>query len=392
MKITLALASAGVALTLISVAGATTPAGAAATGTPAGTAWTVQPTPALPGGSGGALDGVSCPSAGDCWAVGSRGHVAPATGTEHTLAEHWNGTAWTIASTPGPATPTTTLESVSCPSRTDCEAVGYYGNGRRKNSTLAERWNGETWTVQPTPRPSTKAHNASFSAVSCLTPADCTAVGTYTLTTALHYATLAEHWDGHTWTVQPAPELKTSGELWAVSCLVPGWCLATGSETVPGKEFSEPLAEVWNGKTWAGQKVPDPAGSQDGELVGLSCSSRTACTATGDYFSTQASTGVALIERWNGKTWAMQQVKLPSGQPELFAVSCPSASNCTAAGVDNNVSLAVHWNGTTWATQPTPNPGPYGSDLGGVTCTATHCMAVGEHTSLSAGRTLAETN
>jgi hypothetical protein len=52
------------------------------------------------------------------------------------------------------------LIGVACTSATGCTAVGYSSpNGANlvnhpSPATLAERWNGSTWSIQPTPQPS----------------------------------------------------------------------------------------------------------------------------------------------------------------------------------------------------------------------------------------------
>jgi hypothetical protein len=82
---------------------------------------------------------VSCPSATDCTAIGSDEHLH---GRQHALVEHWNGRRWGLQSTPtvkGHAAPS--LIGVTCAAPENCTAVGYYlkipGNGQEK--TLAER-------------------------------------------------------------------------------------------------------------------------------------------------------------------------------------------------------------------------------------------------------------
>jgi hypothetical protein len=50
-----------------------------------------------------------------------------------------------------------------------------YSNG----STLAERWDGSTWTIQTTRTPS-GATGVNLSGVSCTSDTACTAVGSYT--------------------------------------------------------------------------------------------------------------------------------------------------------------------------------------------------------------------
>ena len=77
--------------------------------------------------------------------MGFYGNV-PGTGT---LAEHWDGTSWSLQATPDPAgAGVSVLEGVSCPAAGFCAAVGRYQNAAGKHVTLAETWNG-TVVVDP---------------------------------------------------------------------------------------------------------------------------------------------------------------------------------------------------------------------------------------------------
>jgi hypothetical protein len=135
--------------------------------------------------------------------------------------------------------------------------------------------------------------------------------------------------------------------------------------------------------SWALQSTPNPSGTPASELLGVSCSSVTACTAVGYYNS--GGVDVTLAERWNGTKWMIQTTPNPSIEISyLNGVSCPSATDCTATGAYLNnsgvdVTLAEGWNGTKWAVQTTPNPsGALDSELEGVSClSATACTAAG---------------
>jgi hypothetical protein len=320
-----------------------------------GTAWTVQSTPTPSGAAASYLNGVSCTSASACTAVGQ--YVTGA-GTTATLAERWNGTAWTVQSTPAPSGATASfLQEVSCPSASACTAVGYYlASGT--STTFAERWNGTAWTLQSTPAPS-GATASYLNGVSCPSASACTATGFYsTGTTDL---TLAETWNGTAWTVQstPAPSGATSSELYGVSCPSASACTAAGNyETSTGATVT--LAESWNGTAWTVQSTPSPSGAIAAFLDGVSCPAASSCTASGWY---QISSGAyeTLAETWNGTAWTVQSTPNPSGATDsyLFGVSCPSVSACAAVGYDLNStykSLAEGWNGTAWALQSTPTP------------------------------------
>ena len=98
----------------------------------------------------GALAADACPSPARCVAVGS---YADSSGTS-ALAESWNGTAWSIQRVPVPVSVThSALDGVSCSSATACTAVGYYTDNLGDQVTLAEKWNGVSWSVQATPNP-----------------------------------------------------------------------------------------------------------------------------------------------------------------------------------------------------------------------------------------------
>jgi len=94
--------------------------------------------------------------------------------------------------------------------------------------------------------------------------------------------TLAERWNGRKWAVQPMPRVK-DGALRRVSCSSVRVCTAVGYHA------RGTLAARWNGRKWVVQRTPspsatnNPSGTSKSELVGVSCSSATACTAVGAY-------------------------------------------------------------------------------------------------------------
>ena len=64
------------------------------------------------------------------------------------------GLSWKIQPTPNPSGATFSyLNGVSCTAATACIAVGYSRNSTGTDLALAERWNGSSWRIQPTPNP-----------------------------------------------------------------------------------------------------------------------------------------------------------------------------------------------------------------------------------------------
>ena len=97
-------------------------------------------TPTLAASTLAALRGVSCPSTTSCFAVGDTYTV------DGTLVEHWNGSHWSIMTSPnhtGSTTRLNGLNGVSCPNTTNCFAVGFYqllSLGETIDKTLVERY------------------------------------------------------------------------------------------------------------------------------------------------------------------------------------------------------------------------------------------------------------
>ncbi len=369
-------------------------AGSAARATAPGSPWQLQrsPNPVI---HNGALVADSCTGRGICIAVGGYENRS---GTQVPLVEARVGTGWRMQATPVPSGAIfSNLFGVSCTAADTCTAVGYYTDAALHIHPLAERWNGTSWTIQSVPSPAGHPESGFF-AVSCPAANACTAVGAQTGSTGTT-TSLAERWNGTSWSIQSVPAAAGSleGELLAVSCSTMTSCTAAGSE-IDSSQTSVPLAAGWNGTRWSIQSVPAPAGSPGSGLSGVSCSSPAACTAAGSYDTPGGSTAL-LAESWNGTSWHIQATPSPAGSTgsEFLAVSCSAAAACTAVGATTistpgasggtsmTMSLAERWNGTAWRIQATPNPGrSAGGGLAAVSCSAaTACTAAGSYDTTS---------
>src|SRR6266487_3892850 len=287
-----------------------------------------------------------------------------------------SGSGWSITPSPNPRVPTGQLFRESCTAATSCTAVGTYVKASGVGVTLAEHWNGSTWRIQPTPNPRGAAVS-SLSGVSCTAPSACTAVGN-SVTRAGESQPLAERWDGTRWRIQPTPNPEQgAGVLSGVACMSASSCIAVGASNA-FTPSARTLAEQWNGKRWSIQPTPNPK-QGGGFLASVACTSPSACTAAG------RSNAGTLAERWNGTRWRIQRTPTPAGAQFVFlnTVACPSASACTAAGAYLNSSgtfqtLAERWDGTRWRMQPTPGRAGGPNFLIGVDCTASSaCTAAG---------------
>jgi hypothetical protein len=340
-----------------------------------GSAWTLRPVGSSP--YGGSLFSVSCSASANCQAVGI--NYGDNGQGDTSLAETWDGTAWSAESVPAePGATNAVLGSVSCTASGDCEAVGTFSNNSYPNLTLAAVWNGTDWDLQSTASPAGLILD-NFESVSCTSASSCFAVGYYISTTGEGRDSLAETWNGRSWSVQTAPNptnfLQTV--LDGVSCSSSVACTAVGQDIEEGGTV--PLVMDWNGSEWNLQSAPVAPSWQQSSFEGVACASASSCLAVGG--ATKAkSPSVAVAEGWNGKDWSLQSVPLRPGTigAALYGVSCPSSKLCLAVGVDANENpVAEIWDGTEWETQRVPTVNG-GGVLKKVSCiSATDCIAVG---------------
>jgi hypothetical protein len=387
-----------------------------------GTAWEAHTVPVPSGGSEGYAAGVSCHSSTECVLVGEYHAAAGRTA----LVDRWNGSAWKSESPPAPeGAKETILSGVSCTSASACTAAGRYNTATRR-LVLVERWNGKEWSVQKAVDPGGEKVLSELSGVSCAAATECTAVGTRTNETTNFPETLAEAWNGTEWTVETTPNPESTNELQGVSCNSNTACMSVGpagakqayhlsgttwsTTSIPapkasGSSISCPsstsciatantewagFAYVWNGTSWGVLMPESPAGTPNAALSGVSCTSSTECTGVGDYTTQAGETRTWATRMTSEDRWTTQTTPNPTTQSRLNAVSCPSATACTAVGSKGALSasepLAEAWNGKEWSTQtvPMPTEGKIGH-LSGVSCTSTggECTAVGSYVSSS---------
>jgi hypothetical protein len=305
-----------------------------------GTTWTVQPVPLPAGGTNGELGGVYCSSPTACISVGDYDDSA---NNDVPLAESWNGTSWSAQTVPNAAGATGgELFDMWCTSITACVAVGWSYTTSSGIPSLVEVWNGTAWSVQSSPNP-VGSTNTELLGAWCSSPSACNAVGDYRNSSG-DFVVLAEAWNGTAWSLQSAPTPvgatgPDGGNLYDVSCTSITACIAVGYYENSSDDFVA-FTEQLNGTTWSILSTPLPTNTVNSFLEEVSCTSLTSCTAVGGY---TASSGKwkTLVEVWNGTAWSIQSTpKNPNGATDsaLIAVECAPSVPCTATGYSDNSS------------------------------------------------------
>ena len=305
------------------------------------------------GAQGSGIVAISCPSAGNCAAVG--GH----SGTLFILDEI-NGTWGDPLAVPGLASlgsVSDDVRSLSCPDAGDCTAIGTIMGTVGAEAAFVVTETGGTWgDATLVPGLSALSTVGSFgTSVSCSAAGDCTAIGGYEPTRTTYLAWVADEVNGNWGSAQ---QLATPGTTFRatalLSCATPGNCSVEGSyHDAAGLPHAFVANEV-NGAWQASQDVPGLSGvASDADAI--SCAAPGDCAATGIYQVTGKWQEYGTNEV-NG-TWdtarAIPSV-LPSA-PEITGLSCAAPGYCSAVGeLMDGRSLMSEANGTTTAVTVSP--------------------------------------
>jgi hypothetical protein len=321
--------------------------------TQSGGTWAAGVKATLPAGAGTdpnlALESVSCASAGNCTAVG---HYFTTGAPNQGLLLTQSGGTWATGVNPtlpagAAANPNVILRAVSCPSAGDCGAVGDYFDADGKQGLLLTQSAG-AWAqgAKVTPPADSNANPfVTLTSVSCASAGDCSTVGTYRDSSNHSQGVLLTQSAG-TWAtgveaitpadVGPSPQVT----LDSVSCAAAGNCSAVGSYATAGVDASsihQGLLLTESGGTWStGVRAALPAGAAakpDIILDSVSCASAGDCSAVGGYQGSSARQGLLLTE--SSGTWATGiDAPLPAGGDTALvrSVSCVSPGRCGAVG------------------------------------------------------------
>ncbi len=405
---------------------------------PGGTVELPLPTGAAtsPGQQTAAASAVACTSQGNCVAVGSYNTSNTASDIQPlTLAQ--SGGGWVAAS--APALPSGArsassaqgtygvLDALSCPAAGGCVAAGSYDDSASALRAMVASQSGGVWqpatpiTAPGTADTTTGDVYAQIRAISCTSPGDCTAVGSYADGTGANYTTQAMIATETAGSWAPAIELtppsgasepvgnaSVGAVLNGVSCTAPGYCVAVGGYIDASGSMQAMIATQIAGGAWdAGELTALPSGANlaPGALAGasltaVSCADASDCTAVGSYVASGGSSQAMGVTETSGVWGTARQLTLPSGylsssgqSAALDAVACTSPGTCSAGGAyddsdGNSQAMLALQSGGSWSAASELSlpsgaataPSAQTAELAGLSCAATAiCAAVGDY-------------
>jgi RNA polymerase sigma factor (sigma-70 family) len=295
-----------------------------------GSGWGIVPSADPPGSLFTSLLAITCVDADDCWAVGT----SSIQGNAQPVIEQNAGSGWALVPAPLPSgAEGGWLEGVTCASADDCWAVGLYGTGPGQHQVLIEQDTGAGWSVVSSPPLPSGTFN-NLVGVTCVDANYCWAVGSYGENAATQ--PLIEQNTGSGWSMvaSPTPANSVDSDLQAVTCPSPGSCWAVGSTwSAEAAGAERALVEENDGDGWSIVPSPTTPGDVDATLNGVGCLNASACWAVG---FEQAANGPAadqpLIEQDTGSGWAIVSTPASPGGEGLEGATCAGASDCWAVG------------------------------------------------------------
>ena len=342
--------------------------------------WTVDKVQ-LYGTNDNSVGAIAGSSPSDIWAVGDFLPDTAASNQDATLtfAEHYDGKNWTVVPTPTTGVNFTSFYGAAA-SRGQAWAVGEYLNSSYQDRALLESWSGSQWSIANIPQPGS-VRDMLFGA-SALSPSDVWVVGDQEGQNG-KFETLAEHWDGSSWSVIPTPDPGSSGNhLYAIDAVSPDNVWAAGMQ-LNANSPDQGLVEHWNGRKWSLVALPAPAAADLVMLDGITADASQVWVA-GEADSPEGG-GQPFVEGYQDGSWTIPRLPaVPDGANwtnlwgiQLAGGSVWAAGTYVDPATDNNNTLVLQGTDGSWTVNPAPDPGSGSNILGGITSVDGQLWAAG---------------
>ena len=319
--------------------------------------WENVASPTVEGRNSG-FGGLAVVNATDIWAVGTD---SIGLDDRNTLIEHWDGVAWTIVPSPNGPNAVNFLTRAAAVASGDVWAVGYSRTPGFSgiSQTLIEHWNGEIWTVVPSPNPQPPGDyefsNELFG-IAAVNDHDIWAVGqTYDFTDG---DSLILHWNGEVWSEVDHPHPGLGGVLYGVTALATDKVWAVGNSYFAGLQQS--VVQEWDGQEWT--VIPSAnVGPFLNTFLNIWATTPTDIWAVGYHLAVFGFSEVyqTSMIHFDGQEWTVsvtpnqnQLQQLPLGRRRAVgSTRGPSGSSTRAPSCDDIPA----WEGADWTIVPSPN-------------------------------------
>jgi hypothetical protein len=293
---------------------------------------------------GNTLNAVAAISSTDAWAVGFQNDNQ--LNASRTLTEHWDGQKWTVVPSPNPgSTPACAhsntgnmLNAIAAVASNDVWAVGFKFTCTAALTPLIIHWDGTKWSNVNSP-PLLTNDNSALNGIVAFSSSNIFAVG-YQPASNGAVRTLVEHWDGTKWSVAGSPNGNQTGSpLFAISATSPNDIWVVGDRVAPNKPVLT-LTMHFNGISWTVVPSPNPNTNSDLDqnvLLSVKAVAPNDAIAVGFTLDSSNLRKLVLVEHWDGTKWSV--VNAPNASPTfntLTGVSGNSSNDLYAVGFFGN--------------------------------------------------------
>jgi hypothetical protein len=294
--------------------------------------------------------GVAAISSGDVWVVGSNLNVG--NGVRSEIVENFDGKQWVevkdvdligkVFKIHGVPFGTVTQEALTSISAVSASSI-YAGGFVVTDSIIApfvEHWNGKKWSLTPSVGNGQDLF-AFLQGIAALSDTDVWAVGYDDINGGAGVA-LSWHFDGTKWTqVKGAPNCYCAFETVAAIASNDIW--AGGYLEFPKAGFlTEPMAQHWDGKSWT--LAPAPPNPDIYPYTGNSGLNQLAAVSSTNVWAISSLTDPytfyekAVVQHWDGSKWNLELLPFcPSQECGLLGVVALSTGQVWAAGGSSNI-------------------------------------------------------
>jgi hypothetical protein len=241
------------------------------------------------------------------------------------------------------------ITSVSCSSGGYCAAGGYYTDSHNHSQAFVASDRKGTWGPAAHVRgllALAPGGGAEITSISCTSPGNCAAAGSYPDKRSLREAFVVSEHAGVWGTAKrvaglAAPGIEDPVQLYWLSCASAGNCAAVGTSpdgTGHDRAFVvNERASVWGRATrvsgWAALNA-----STQAQVLSVSCASAGNCSAGGSFMSSRYAQSQAFVVSERRGVWGQAKpvpglVALNTGDyAQVTSLSCGSAGNCAVVG------------------------------------------------------------
>ena len=273
-------------------------------------------------------DGISCPAATTCFAVGS--HFDSGSTSTGVVATTTDGTTWTTTTVSGGATG---LSSVACTSTLSCRIIG---RGGPRTYAVTTDDGGATWRTR-----NLQVTRGFQVGIDCGDTQACVGVSS-----ELSLRTID---GGRTWSAKDVP--LEPDLLDAFTCATRSRCVGMYHDH-NGDRYSITTTDGW--RTWANH----PLSRETGDISSIDCPTETVCFA---WSPDGTDSGQSLVSHDGGTSWTVRQVT-DTWRLSGARLSCPDANTCLAVGnLPEPVVLRTTNGGVNW--QRLASPDTYVTDV-----------------------------